>query len=712
MQFRAVLLLAAACVGALADHPIVPVIALLKKLAVQAEEEGKTEALANEKYEYWCKTSLTELSAAIAEETEAIASLEDKIAAGEERKAQLEAEIKQLGVELVELDEAGAEADKERAEGKANYAETFKDLSETLAAVEEAIAALEKSKAANFLQVVNTPVVQKALNFAVAAAPDTKKGNAIAAFLQQPDFKERPDFEAEGDRAAHVQKYEFKSGDIIETLKTLSLRFQDEITAANKAETNAINSYDLSKQAREEVIVQTKASMDEKKGLLASVMSDLASDNASLESEKSDLAADEKSQAATDKACMVKKQEWEERSSVRTAEIEAIEQAIKILATATGVRDKVPENPVPPPSPALVQTPSFLQLNVNDPRAKALALVRAAAKKTHSSGLARFAQELSAHLDDPFVAVTNMIEKMIFHLMDEQRQEDEHKAWCDTELHINNVSKVDKETKIADLTMKIDSADAFVVELTAQIGEAEAHIADIVAYMKEATEIREIGKKENKLAIDDAKKAQSAIADAEAVIEAFYKESGMIAKEAWEDLLQTKNRQPVELTGPPDTWGASYTGVADPKAQPEGIISVLQAVASEFATMEADTAAQDATDQAQYEEDIKANEITKAERETQVSTKSAEKSRQVEIIESLTAARKHTSDELYQVNLYLEDLIPACVAGDSTYEDRKAAREEEEEALRQAQNILADAFKVAAPAPAPASFLAPVRRHQ
>merc|ERR1719169_17649 len=100
-----------------------------------------------------------------------------------------------------------------------------------------------------------------------------------------------------------------------------------------------------------------------------------------------------------------------------------------------------------------------------------------------------------------------------------------------------------------------------------------------------------------------------------------------------------------------------------------------------------------------YEEQMKENKISQAERESEVKTKSAEKARQVEIIASLSAAKKHTSDELEKVELYLHDLIPACVAGDSTYDDRKAAREEEQEALRKAQNILADAFKVSAPAP-------------
>jgi hypothetical protein len=727
MQFAAVFLLALTVnpLGALAlgGHPIEKVIGLLKGLATTAELEGKSEALNYEKYDYWCRNSIKELLAAIAEETETIASLENQIAAGAAEEAKLKDEIAQLEIELGELDQAAAKAEADRADGKAVYDETFKDLSETIQAIADAIKALETSRDAGeaeseFLQVAGSPKVRKALMIAQAEAPElVAKDSAISALLQQPDFKTRPDFEAEGDRAAHVQKYNFKSGDIIETLKSLKLRFEDELTATNKAETASINAYDLAKQAREEVILQTKASLATAKELLAGVLGDLATYRAELASEESDKKADEATLASTEKACTVKKQEWEERSSVRSAEIEAIEAAIGILSKATGVQTKPPENPIPPPSPA-AHEPIFLQ--VDDPRVKALNLLKATARKTHSHGLERLVQEISTHLDDPFVAVSNMIEKMIFHLMDEQRQEDEHKAWCDTELHHNNVSKVDKEDKIEDLSMKIASADAFVVKLTADIADANSKIAAIVAFMAEATEIRAIGKKENEVAIEDAQKAQSAIADATAVIEAFYKETGKIPKEAWEALVQ----QPVTLSGPPETWGSSYDGVADPMSQPEGIVVVLEKVASEFATMEADTRAQEAADQATYEEAIKENKISQAERESEVSTKSAEKARQVEIIESLTAAKKHTSDELEQVEFYLRDLIPACVAGDSTYDDRKAAREEEEEALRKAQNILADAFK-AAPAPAPAAaasaallakqtgqkFLASVRQH-
>jgi hypothetical protein len=52
---------------------------------------------------------------------------------------------------------------------------------------------------------------------------------------------------------------------------------------------------------------------------------------------------------------------------------------------------------------------------------------------------------------------------------------------------------------------------------------SSSHIAEIVVFMAEAPEIREIGRKENDLALADAKQAQTAIADATSVIEFFYK---------------------------------------------------------------------------------------------------------------------------------------------------------------------------------------------
>merc|ERR1719281_1288356 len=248
--------------------------------------------------------------------------------------------------------------------------------------------------------------------------------------------------------------------------------------------------------------------------------------------------------------------------------------------------------------------------------------------------------------------------------------------------------KFDKEERIDDLKAEIKLEKSKVGSLTEDIEDAEHMINEIVAFVNEATEIRQTGKKENALAIKDAQEAQTSLTNAIAVLEDFYKESGEIPKEPWEFI-----QKPVNLPKNPATWDSEYTGVADPDKQPSGIISVLEGVQSDFSKMEAETKSQDAEDQKEYEDDMKANEIEKAGRTQEVSMKTQEKARRSDKIASLNSQKKNVEAELEKTEQYLEDLKPACVNGDSSYDDRKAARAKEIKALQKAQGILEDAFK-------------------
>jgi len=395
----------------------------------------------------------------------------------------------------------------------------------------------------------------------------------------------------------------------------------------------------------------------------------------------------------------MKKSEWESRSDVRAKETKAIEVAISILAKVTGVRTEAPGNPVPPPSPleATADAPAEEFLQISNPKQQALNMLRQKAKTIHNKAFVKFVTQLSTHMDDPFKVVNNMIEKMIFQLMHEQTDEDNHKHWCDQEMSKTNTSKVQKEDKITMLDAKIENLEAKAAQLTLDVTEADGMVAKIVSFVQEATAIRQTGVEENKLALKDSQDAQTAIANAVAVLQEFYKSSGMIAKESWE-FAQTSKRG-VELPENPATWESSNTGVADPKAQPDGIITVLETVASDFAAMEADTRAQEAEDQKLFEEEMQATAIEKAERAKESQMKGQEKGRVVAKLETMTKSRKHTQADLEAVNQYWSDLGPACMDGDSTYEDRKAARDQEIVALKEAEGILAGAFNDAAAAP-------------
>merc|ERR1719235_3138352 len=284
-----------------------------------------------------------------------------------------------------------------------------------------------------------------------------------------------------------------------------------------------------------------------------------------------------------------------------------------------------------------------------------------------------------------------MIQKMIFQLMGEQKDEDEHMLWCDKEMETSTESKDDKDEKVAKLTAKIEEMDAAIKLLVKQITENNAKTNSITEYMKQETDLRTANHAEIEATIKDAQDSQAALTSAIQVLKEFYKESGMIPKEPWE-FLQTASQRDVELPDKPSTWDASYTGTADPQNAGEGILTILEETMQKFSKMEADAKVQDETDQKDYETDMAAKKAETDETNMDTQQKTTKKDSVQQKMESAAGVLKSTSAELDAVEQYLKDLEPACGTGDSSYEDRKKARADEMEALRKAETILSDAF--------------------
>jgi uncharacterized coiled-coil protein SlyX len=675
------LCLFAGAVATAKEHPIVKVIAMLEDLKGKAIAQGKEEQVAYEKFSYWCSTSQAELKDAIAEEKETISELEDTISGQKKEIETLTAKIEKLEEEIGALEASAKEAKEDRDAEAKLYAKVSKDLDDTIKAMGDCITALTEAETKTESMMLAQRRVKGLIALVSMKATEQQLQTLVSFATGKPKSK------AEGDLAKHTDKYDFKSENVIELLKQLQLKFEDEKLEVTKAETNALNAYDLSKAARDNSIEAAKKSKEAKEKSKGATEKAKAQAEADFKSTNDDLTADSKSLSSTEESCATKASEWDERSKTRALEIEAMEQAIKILGKSTGVRTEAPGNPIPPASPV-----KFLQISqasrpVSDKKMKALNLLRSAAKDAHSRALEALAMEVSTHLNGPFDQVNNMIQKMVFRLMDEQKKEDEHKLWCDEEIKKTDTMKENKDDKIAELKAEIKEETAAVGKLTEEIAAAAKMISDITSFMKEATEIRNTGKKENELAIKDAQDAQTSVTNAIAVLEAFYKESGEVPKEPWEFI-----QKPLKLPKDPKTWDSSYTGVADPKNK-GGIITILENINADFSKMEAETKSQEQVDQKEYEDSMKANEIEKAGRTRESEMKNAEKSRRSAKIADLNASKKDTSAELEKTEQYLEDLKPACVDGDSSYEDRKAARAKEIDSLKKAQVTLQDAFK-------------------
>merc|ERR1719453_870209 len=136
--------------------------------------------------------------------------------------------------------------------------------------------------------------------------------------------------------------------------------------------------------------------------------------------------------------------------------------AQKILSKVTGVRNpdehEIPTKSLLAANQRVFQDSSDFQavtgvlslLQTDDPRVKVVTLLRQAAEKGHSKALQDLVEQLRSY-DGPFDKIKGMMQKMIFRLMAEQKDEDDHKNWCDLETEKNTESKSDKHSKMLEL---------------------------------------------------------------------------------------------------------------------------------------------------------------------------------------------------------------------------------------------------------------------
>jgi len=419
----------------LGGHPIGGVISLLQRLTIQAHEEGDAEANLFQKFVYWCKNSEKELNKAIAKENENIQSLSDQVAGLKSDIATLKEEIEDLDDQLTKMDTDATKAKKIRDEENQLYKSEQSNFDETIQAVDEVVTGLKDSKSA--LSQTSQKVMKKAV--------------FLAQRLEGKPTRPEP------------KTYNHKSGSVTETFKNMNGQFEEEKLDSEQAETAKANAYKLAKAARDNSITVAQESKSEKEGIKSDKQSTKASAETDLGAEQKSLDADSTTLEDTQTDCRAKSNEFEARSSTREGEIEAMKMAVKILTKVSGVRNPDSHEI---PTKSLVQAasmvdqdtasfnskvapPSFLQ--VNDPKTKAVSFLRAASKRLQNKALRKLAEELVSY-NGPFDSIKQMIQKMVFQLMAEQKDEDDQKNWCDLETDKSKETKDGKKGQNDDVS--------------------------------------------------------------------------------------------------------------------------------------------------------------------------------------------------------------------------------------------------------------------
>jgi len=377
--------------------------------------------------------------------------------------------------------------------------------------------------------------------------------------------------------------------------------------------------------------------------------------------------ADMKYLADLTATCAQKASDFDSRQQLRAEEIEAIEKAIEIISSGavSGSADKH--------LPGLVQTgQSLAQLRSSGDggvQARVAQFLQGKSELLGSRILSLVAQRIES---DPFVKVKKMIKDLITKLMEEANQENEHKGWCDEELSTNEQTRKEKTSGVESLHAQIDELEASIAKLTEDMADATQAIADLDEAMATATELRTSEKAKNADTVSDSKEAQTAVAQALAVLKDFY------AKAATATAFAQEKEDPT-------IFESEYKGMQSSNG---GVVGMLEVIESDFARLEADTKAAEATAAKEYEEFMDDSAADKASKATDIEHKTAKKQDESQALQTAEEDLAGTQEELSAALEYFDKLKPSCVDAGVSYEDRVARRKEEIESLQQALEIL------------------------
>jgi len=485
---------------------------------------------------------------------------------------------------------------------------------------------------------------------------------AIDAFLQ-----EEPADEGLAVSAPEANAYDFQSSGIIEMLEKLLDKFIDERTVLEKEEMNSKHAYDMLMQDLTAQIDQATKDRDEKAETKAKKLQAKADAEGDLKDTTTTRDADVKYLADLTATCEQKASDFEARQQLRAEEIVAIEKAIEIISSEAVAGNAEKHLPTMLQKSSFSQLRSDLNTQVQNRVAKFL---EGRAKKLNSRVLSALAVHVA---DDPFKKVKKMIKDLIVRLMEEANEEAEHKGWCDTELSTNEQTRKEKTEAVETLHAEIDQLEASIAKLTEDISELTKAVAELDAAMAKATKLRQEEKAKNTETIEDSVEAQTAVAQAITVLKEFYAKAAESTA-----LLQ---QQPAA----PEIFETEYKGM---QAENGGVIGMLEVIESDFARLESDTKAAEATAQKEYDQFMTDSKVDKAQKTTDIEHKTAKKQDEEQAKTTKEKDLEGTQKELDAALAYFDKLKPSCVDAGVSYEDRVARRKEEIESLQEALRIL------------------------
>lgn len=624
--------------------PLQKVIQLMDEMVAKGKQEKHNEEVEFAKRQVLCDSVRTQKTKAIQSAADEMVQLSADIDKAASDATVLAGEIEELNSNVdgmrKELDSATAIRKKEHDD----FAEQHRDLSESVDACKRAFQVI-KARSADIKQ------SDSLLQVANLAPPDTR------AMLESLIAMEGP---------PQPNAYEFQGARILDLIDKMRLKFEDQRLALEKEEMAAKANFEVLHQQLTDDTAAAESSIEQKTAMKAERQQDEATAKNDLAETTAQKADDENMLSNSLADCDAASKEYEQNQVTRAAEIEALQKAAGILQSGAVAGNAEKHLP----SASFLQQHTVAQALVqmkNEPqteiplRERLVDLLQGAAKRSGS----RYLTVMATHAaDDPFAKVKKMIKDLIVKLMEQANSEADHHAYCTTELSTNKQTRDNKASEVEELSSKIDELTALSTTLTSEMEELSDSVAELKADMAESTNLRIEDKQTNAKTIEDAKEAQLAVEEAIKVLEGFYGKSA--------SFLQGGESAP-------------YTGMS---SESGGVFGLLEVILSDFARLEAETTSADSQAETAHGKFMDESSESIAVKDTALKHKESKRQQTEEKMRNLKKERTLTQEELDAALNYYDKLKADCLDKGLSYEERKQAREEEIQSLKEALQML------------------------
>jgi len=449
--------------AAVTANPIRKVVNMLQAMQKKITAEGEKEKELFDKFICYCKNGDVALATSISGAEAKVGQVTSDIEEAEAQVTQLKADLKQHQADRASAKAAMATATALREKEATEFAAEKAEFDANIAAVSKATAAVEKGMSGSFLQTSEAQVL-KQLVMSQSNMYDYDR-EELTAFLS----------------GSHT--YAPQSGQITGILKQMKDTMVKSLGDATADENSAIKSYNGLMAAKTKEVNALTKSIEEKMVRLGELQVSVVEMKEDLDDTGKSLLEDKKFLADLGKNCAIKGEENEANTKLRSEELLALADTIKVLNDDDAL--ELFKKTLPGASASFMQ----MTVSASNQRQQALAIIRAAKNGNGHPELNFLALALQGKKVN-FAKVIKMIDDMVAILKAEQQDDNDKKEYCAMQFDTADDKKKGLERSVSNLAQTIAKEKEGVAALAEEIQALGDGIAALDKSVAEATEQR------------------------------------------------------------------------------------------------------------------------------------------------------------------------------------------------------------------------------